>query len=66
MKITETIKRECCDKTNDLKPYLGDPKNKIMFCIFCGQLWKWGNREWNGFEHTSELVKISLDKIKEL
>lgn len=45
MIITETIKRECCDTTKDLKVYRGAlPKNmtinhKILFCGYCGQIW---------------------------
>ncbi len=47
MKITETIERECCDeRKGDLKQYRGDPKSttslardKMLFCVHCGQIW---------------------------
>lgn len=43
MKIKETIERECCNQTKDLKSYKGITKRveKILFCIHCGQLWEW-------------------------
>ena len=47
MKINETIERECCVYQKDLKKYNGlldnrvnDPES-ILFCVHCGQLWKW-------------------------
>ena len=44
MKITETIKRECCQK-QDLRPYNGvellpdEPARYLFFCVHCGQVW---------------------------
>jgi hypothetical protein len=47
MKITESLTRDCCHPTKDLRKYggkpIGDlPKDKaVMFCVHCGQLWRW-------------------------
>jgi len=43
MKVTETIERECCEKA-DRRPYRGLRglyllREKMEFCIHCGQLW---------------------------
>ncbi len=40
-KITETIERECCHPTKDLKKYSGVHMygfKKLWFCQHCGQL----------------------------
>jgi hypothetical protein len=46
VKITETVDRECCHPTRDLKLYQGlrfkDAGNrKYHFCVHCGQFWTW-------------------------
>ena len=48
MQITETIKRECCER-RDLRPYKGacahpgddgEARAMLFFCIHCGQAWE--------------------------
>jgi len=42
MKIKETIERDCCHPSKDLKPLLGPNKpngQSWLFCTYCGRHW---------------------------
>jgi hypothetical protein len=66
MKIKEVIERECC-ANSDLKPYLGKTKkyleaikNKIFFCVHCGQIW-YSSRQPGDMDSSLEAVKIDWE-----
>ena len=68
MKIQETITRDCCDKTRDLKPYNGilysnnAGKRNIKFCMYCGQIWfdTVGYDSHGGEEYSLDVLRLSL------
>lgn len=60
VKIKETIERDCCHPTHDLKPYKGRYLygfKKLLFCDKCGQLHFWVRRAGEmdgGYEMVSD------------
>lgn len=57
MKITETIERECCDPSKDLKIYKDGSDRRLRKCIHCGQIWEY-KRELGEMDYGWQRVRL--------